>query len=150
MLLSTVALPLKIKIFFSHKRDFTKIYPQKFVVEKAELSFFCLILLSVLLYSHNKPVFCFSVEINCNYVPVGILLKIHLDYPLKQRKEQSKLILCSFLSNLGLLFILGFILLPVLSLLPSKSLWQNNICSVLLTHFFSSSVSALVHLCVIQ
>lgn len=69
---------------------------------------FCLLLLSVQLYSHNKPGFCFSIEFNCNYVPVGILLKIHLDYTLKQRKEQSKLILSSFHSNFGLLFILGF------------------------------------------
>lgn len=111
---------------------------------------FCLILLSLQLYSHSQPVFCFSIVINCNYVPVGILLKIHLDYPLKQRKEQFKLMLCSFHSNFGLLFILGFILLPVLSLLLSKSLWQNNIWSVLLTLLFSSSVSAVVHLCVIQ
>lgn len=108
----------------------------------------CLILLSLQLYSPSKPYFCFSVEINYSCVPVGILLKIHLDYPLKQRKEQSKLILCSFHSNFGLLFILGFILLPILSLLLSKSLWQNNTWSVRLAHFFSLPLFLLLCICV--
>lgn len=118
-------------------RNFTETYLQKSFVEKLILG-----------YIPTTSQFSVRVEINCNYVPVGILLKIHLVYPLKQRKEQSKLILCSFHSNFGLLFILGFILVPVLSLLLLKSLWQNNIWSVLLTQLFSLPLFLLLCICV--
>lgn len=71
------------------------------------VSFYCT-------YTYNPTRLSFSGGINCNYLPVGILLKIDLDYTPKHRKERFK-------SYFRLLFILGFVLVPFFSLLLSKS-----------------------------